>query len=97
MQSRIDRLEGLVLSLMGAGAGTAPRDGRGDTSMEEDDESESEESHDEEMIKEEPEDDVEDVRTALCFMKMDKGKSMYRADSAWAVLVNEVRIENFIL
>ncbi len=93
MQSRIDRLEGLVLSLMGAGVGSITKDGKGEeASMEEDEDSESDESHDEEMIKEEPEDEVEDVRTALGFLKVDKGKSMYRADSAWAVLINEVGI-----
>ena len=42
MQSRIDRLEGLVLSLMGAGV-APPKDGKGEeASMEEDDESDGE-------------------------------------------------------
>lgn len=35
--------------------------------------------------------DVEEVRSALGIMRMDRGKSFYRGETHWAVILSEVR------
>lgn len=110
MQNRIDRLEGLVLSLMTNGAqsagptaahaaisrsASASGPSTGQTQeLEQDDDDE-----DDDMIKEEDEDqgsDVESVSNSFGAMKVDaeKGKSMYFGDSHWHLVLADVSIRH---
>ena len=100
MQNRIDRLEGLVLSLMSNGAGSAgpgaaaaALSAAASTST-----GSAEYPHDldeeDQIIKEEgegEESDVEQVRKSFGFMKVDKhNNSVYVADSHWATILSDV-------
>jgi hypothetical protein len=99
MQNRIDRLEGLVLSLMSNGAGSAGPgaaaaflSAAASTST-----GSAEYPHDldeeDNMIKEEgegEESDVEQVRKSFGFMKVDKNHSFYVADSHWVAILSDV-------
>lgn len=113
MQSRIDRLEGLVLSLMSGNSNNvsspksdarssslaAPlsrqgsRDGDADADEDDDDMGYDEPDELEAGIQPEPlnvEEDVEEVRNALGFMKVHCGKTFYRGETHWAALLSEV-------
>lgn len=102
MQNRIDRLEGLVLSLMTNGAQSAgpaaaaaaisrsQSDSAGSSSLPHDLDRE-----DDNMIKEEDEDDesdVEGVTNSLGVLKVDanKGQSLYVGDSHWHLVLADV-------
>lgn len=92
MQTRIDRLEGLVLSLMQSGAaGTENISGERGSSASGSLSTITDEDHDhgsEGMM--EDGDEVETVSTALGFLKFDGGKSYYRGETHWAAILNEV-------
>lgn len=101
MQNRIDRLEGLVLSLMTNGAQSAgPTAAAAVISRSQSDSTGSSyppdfERDDDNMIKEEDEDyesDVEGVTNSLGILKVDadKGKSMYFGDSHWHMVLADV-------
>jgi hypothetical protein len=108
MQNRIDRLEGLVLSLMTNGAQSAgpaaaaaaisrsTSNSVGSTSLPLDLDRE-----DDDMIKEEDEDedsDVDTVANSLGILKVDadRGKSMYLGDSHWhLVLADITEVKNY--
>ena len=102
MQNRIDRLEGLVLSLMTNGAQSAgpaaaasaisrtQSDSAGSSSFPPDLDRE-----DDDMIKEEDEgedSEVEGVTNSLGVLKVDadKGKSLYFGDSHWHMVLADV-------
>lgn len=104
MQNRIDRLEGLVLSLMTNGAQSAgptaahaaisrstSASGPSTNQTPDDDEDED----DDDMIKEEDEDqasETESVSNTFGLLKVDaeKGKSMYFGDSHWHMVLADV-------
>jgi hypothetical protein len=105
MQNRIDRLEGLVLSLMTNGAQSAgpaaaaaaisrsqsDSTGTGSASFPHD-----LDRDDDDMIKEEEEEesDVEGVTNSLGVLKVDAdaGKSLYLGDSHWHLVLADVSI-----
>ncbi|KAI5796538.1 fungal-specific transcription factor domain-containing protein [Geopyxis carbonaria] len=92
MQNRIDRLEGLVLSLMNAN-GTSSGDSTGDSSggkRLDSDEGGMMEEEEEEAEEATVEEEVEDVRNALGFMKVHGGKSYYRGETHWMALLSEI-------
>ena len=104
MQNRIDRLEGLVLSLMTNGAQSAgPSAAVQAISRSQSDsagssfppEQENDEDDDDDMIKEEDEDEseVEGVTQSLGVLKVDQdqGKSLYVGDSHWHLVLADVR------
>jgi len=108
MQNRIDRLEGLVLSLMTNGAQSAgPTAAAAAISRSQSDSTGSSyppdlERDDDNMIKEEEEEeegesDVEGVTNSLGILKVDtdKGKSMYFGDSHWHMLLADVSFQIF--
>ncbi|KAL7275270.1 hypothetical protein RUND412_001798 [Rhizina undulata] len=112
MQSRIDRLEGLVLSLMsGNGTAVSPRDRERFTSSERRDLRASKGLEDEDLDDmamrsvheeahetDEVEDDVEEVRGALGVMKVHCGRSFYRGETHWAAILSEItEVKNFFL
>jgi hypothetical protein len=100
MQNRIDRLEGLVLSLMTNGTQSAgPAAAAAAISRSQSDSVGSitqDLGDDDDMIKEEDEEDedseVEVVRNSLGVLKVDadKGKSMYMGESHWHLVLQEV-------
>jgi len=102
MQTRIDRLEGLVLSLMTNGAQSAgPAAAVAAISRSQSDSAASsfppdqDREEDDDMIKEEDEDgesDVEGVTNSLGILKVDadQGKSMYYGDSHWHMVLSDV-------
>lgn len=105
MQSRIDRLEGLVLSLMGSNgsSNSSPRNRERSNSAEDgsrhepyhDDEEEDigmSSVHEDDKIEKQGgiEDEVEEVRSALGIMKVEQGKSYYRGETHWAAILSEV-------
>jgi hypothetical protein len=112
MQNRIDRLEGLVLSLMTNGAQSAgPAAATAAISRSQSDsagsfasplELDNEENN---MIKEEDEEgdnsEVEGVTNSLGHLKVDadKGKSLYMGDSHWNMVLADVSFDsqNFLL
>lgn len=111
MQSRIDRLEGLVLSLMGSNGSpnSSPRNRERSDSTEDGLRNEKYHDDDEEdigmrSIHEEDkghesgrvEDEVEEMRGALGIMKMDQGRSYYRGETHWAAILSEVRFPKFL-
>ena len=104
MQNRIDRLEGLVLSLMTNGAQSAgpaaaaaaisrsQSDSTGSNSVPRDLDRDVDD-----MIEEEDEDedsDVDNVANSLGVLKVDadKGKSMYLGDSHWHLVLADVSL-----
>lgn len=105
MQSRIDRLEGLVLSLMGSNGSSdsSPRNRQRSDSTEDglrsrqyiDDEEEDmgiESTHEGSKSQDGGgiEEEVEEVRSALGIMKVEQGKSYYRGETHWAAILSEV-------
>lgn len=93
MQNRIDRLEGLVLSLMTNGAQSAgPTAAVAAVSRSQSDASAAVE--DDDMIKEEDEEDsdVEGVTNSFGVLKVDaeQQKSMYVGDSHWHLVLADV-------
>jgi hypothetical protein len=102
MQNRIDRLEGLVLSLMTNGAQSAgPAAAAAAISRSQSDSTGSNsfpvdlDRDVDDMIKEEDEDedsDVDNVANSLGVLKVDadKGKSMYLGDSHWHLVLADV-------
>lgn len=108
MQNRIDRLEGLVLSLMTNGAQSAgPAAAAAAISRSQSDSAGSSsfpldlDREDDDMIKEEDEDeesDVEGVTNSLGVLKVDadQGKSLYLGDSHWhLVLADIAEVKNY--
>lgn len=107
MQSRIDRLEGLVLSLMSGNSNninTSPRnrDTRSSSSgaaasypnsrdSEGDDDAMGYDEQDEHEETHTVEEEVEEVRNALGVMKVQEGKSFYRGETHWVAILSEVR------
>ncbi len=110
MQNRIDRLEGLVLSLMTNGAQSAgPVAAQAAISRSQSDSAASGSAsyprdgdrEDDDMIKEEgegDESDVEGVTNSLGVLKVDadKGKSLYFGDSHWHMVLNDVSCSYFL-
>jgi hypothetical protein len=105
MQNRIDRLEGLVLSLMTNGAQSAgPAAATAAISRSQSDAAGSFTSplgldnEEDSMIKEEDEDgensEVEGVTNSLGHLKVDadKGKSLYVGDSHWHMVLADVSL-----
>jgi hypothetical protein len=101
MQSRIDRLEGLVLSLMGSNAQVPGRNrGRSDSAEvslhriktdDDDDQMRSIQGDgDGHPSGAESDDEVEEVRSALGIMKVERGESFYRGETHWVTLLSEV-------
>ena len=109
MQNRIDRLEGLVLSLMTNGAQSAgPAAAAAAISRSQSDSAGSSsfplelDREDNDMIKEEEEgedSEVDGVTTSLGVLKVDadKGKSLYFGDSHWHLVLADVSIPNCFL
>lgn len=108
MQNRIDRLEGLVLSLMTNGAQSAgPAAAAAAISRSQSDSTTSSafplelDREDDDMIKEEEEGDdseVDGVTNSLGILKVDpeKGKSLYFGDSHWhMVLADIAEVKNY--
>ncbi|RPB17486.1 hypothetical protein P167DRAFT_478686 [Morchella conica CCBAS932] len=111
MQSRIDRLEGLVLSLMGSNGSSdsSPRNRQRSDSTEDelrsrqyiDDEEEDmgiESKHEGSKTQDGGgiEEEVEEVRSALGIMKVEQGKSYYRGETHWAAILSEIsEVKNF--
>jgi hypothetical protein len=104
MQNRIDRLEGLVLSLMTNGAQSAgPAAAAAAISRSQSDSVGSSsfpldlDRDDDDMIKEEEEgedSDVDGVTNSLGILKVDadKGKSLYFGDSHWHLVLADVSL-----
>jgi hypothetical protein len=109
MQNRIDRLEGLVLSLMTNGAQSAgPAAAAAAISRSQSDSAGSSsfplelDREDDDMIKEEEEgedSEVDGVTTSLGVLKVDadKGKSLYFGDSHWHLVLADVSIPKYLL
>jgi hypothetical protein len=109
MQNRIDRLEGLVLSLMTNGAQSAgPAAAAAAISRSQSDSAGSSsfpldvDRDVVDMIKEEDEDedsDVDNVSNSLGVLKVDadKGKSMYLGDSHWHLVLADVSLDSLYL
>jgi len=109
MQNRIDRLEGLVLSLMTNGAQSAgPAAAAAAISRSQSDSAGSSsfpldlDREDDDMIKEEEEEgedsEVDGVTSSLGILKVDadKGKSLYFGDSHWhLVLADIAEVKNY--
>lgn len=100
MQNRIDRLEGLVLSLMTNGASSAgPAAAAAAINLSHSDSAGSSlpldvEQNDDDMIKEEDDEDseVDGVANSLGIMKVDsdKGKTTYLGNSHWHLVLADV-------
>lgn len=98
MQNRIDRLEGLVLSLMTNGAQSAGRaaanaalSARASTGCA--DAPHELDAEDDDMIKEEVEDgesETDQVARSFGVMKVDNNKSMYIGEAHWAAILSDV-------
>lgn len=99
MQNRIDRLEGLVLSLMTNGSPpTGPAtamefiSGSGSGSSAPTRNSHSESVDDDENPNAPEESDTEQVTKSFGVMKVDNNKSYYIGDSHWASVLSEVSL-----
>lgn len=100
MQSRIDRLEGLVLSLMtngsqSAGATAATRalsmsTSTGSMEYPQDIDIEAQENGTNKGGGEEIESETDQVSQSLGMMKVDNNKSMYFGEAHWATIMNDV-------
>lgn len=100
MQSRIDRLEGLVLSLMtngsqsaGATAATralSMRTSTGSMEYPQDIDIEAQENGTNKGGGEEVESETDQVSQSLGMMKVDNNKSMYFGEAHWATIMNDV-------
>ncbi len=96
MQNRIDRLEGLVLSLMTNGARSAGPTAAAAALSSSDDTGSSEHPQlidDESMIKEESEEDYSDtdqVAKSFGVMRVDNNKTYYVGDAHWAAILSDV-------
>jgi len=108
MQNRIDRLEGLVLSLMTNGAQSAgPAAAAAAIHRSQSDSAASSsfpldvDQGDDDMIKEEEDgdSDVEGVANSFGVLKVDaeKGKSLYFGDSHWHLVLSDVSICSLFL
>ncbi|RPA92007.1 hypothetical protein L873DRAFT_1711756 [Choiromyces venosus 120613-1] len=120
MQSRIDRLEGLVLKLMGSGGNhLSPPTGRERSASaddgtnkvkrcDDDDDDDGGDDDDDDIgmgsihedenrrAEGESDEDVEEVRSALGVMKVDRGRSFYRGETHWAAILSEIsEVKNF--
>ena len=98
MQNRIDRLEGLVLSLMTSGSqSSGPEAAQRALSMNSSSASldypQDVEIDDntEETPQQGDESDTEQVVQSLGFMRVDNNKSMYFSDAHWAAVLSDVR------
>ena len=98
MQNRIDRLEGLVLSLMTNGAQSAGPSAAvaalsASTSNGSPDNPQDLEGDDDDMVKDEVRDDeseTEQVTKSFGVMKVDNNKSMYFGEAHWATILSDV-------
>ncbi len=107
MQNRIDRLEGLVLSLMtngaqsaGPAAAVAAISRSTSASGPSPGQPNGLDQEDNDMIKEEEEgSDVDDVEQSFGALKVDneKGKSMYFGDSHWHLVLSDVSTFNICI
>lgn len=86
MQSRIDRLEGLVLSLMGEKPSPSDEDARRGSAGASDEVTPGSHEH----IDEEEEDSLDEVSNELGYMKVQGSKSLYRGSSHWAAILGEI-------
>jgi len=101
MQSRIDRLEGLVLSLMtngaqSAGPAAAVAAIAGSMSTSSADGPPSLDLEGEDMIKEDvagEDSDVEHVVKSLGVMKVDGGKQIFASEAHWYAILGEVSLQ----
>lgn len=94
MQNRIDRLEGLVLSLMtngaqsaGPAAAAAAISGTGSTTL---GKNSSETNGDENGADGQEESDTEQVTKSFGIMKVDNNKSYYISEAHWSAVLNDV-------
>ena len=101
MQNRIDRLEGLVLSLMtngaeSAGPSAANRALSQSTSSDSPDflSHQSSRGDDDEMNKDDEMSETEEMAKSLGVLKVMDNKSFYIGDTHWAAILNDVRILN---
>lgn len=100
MQNRIDRLEGLVLSLMtngaqSAGPTAAARALSTSTSSGSKEFASSQFDNDDEMVKDEGEEEdgeseTDRVAQSLGVLHVHSGKSMYVGEAHWAAILNDV-------
>lgn len=99
MQNRIDRLEGLVLSLMTNGSqSTGPAAAQRALSMQSSPGS-MEYSQDVEVDESRgpvgEDSDTDQVAQSLGVMRVDNNKSMYYGDAHWAAILSDVRLMNY--
>ena len=106
MQDRIDRLEGLVLSLMTNGAQSAgPKAAARALSMSVTSSSQEYQyngnDHDDEMARDEDEEvesDTEQVAKSLGVLRVMDNKSMYVGDAHWAAILNDIsEVRNYFI
>ncbi|KAI9813740.1 MAG: hypothetical protein M1826_002385 [Phylliscum demangeonii] len=105
MQSRIDRLEGLVLSLMTSGAPPAGPAVAGSALATDDGSRSADIDHDpaeeDGMAKDEQgedESDVDRVTNSLGIMKVEANKSLYFGDSHWATILSDIaEVRNYFM
>ncbi|KAI9857306.1 MAG: hypothetical protein M1824_004856 [Vezdaea acicularis] len=103
MQNRIDRLEGLVLSLMTNGANSAgPVAAQAALSRSQSNDSpDCDGDEDEDLIKEEDEDSVEQVTDTFGIMRVQdemKNTQMYMGDTHWAAVLKDIaEVKNYWL
>ncbi|KAI9722611.1 MAG: hypothetical protein M1812_001542 [Candelaria pacifica] len=102
MQNRIDRLEGLVLSLMTNGAQSAGPNAAAAALSISDDTGSSEHPQlidDESMIKEESDEeysDTDQVAKSFGVMRVDNNKSYYVGDAHWAAILSDIsEVKNY--
>jgi hypothetical protein len=107
MQNRIDRLEGLVLSLMtngaqsaGPAAAVAAISRSNSASGPSPEQLQELDQEDNDMIKEEGEgSDVDEVSSSFGALKVDaeKGKAMYWGDSHWHLVLADVSERTYLI
>jgi hypothetical protein len=100
MQNRIDRLEGLVLSLMtngaqSAGPAAAAAALSASTSNGTPDDPQEYDVDEDDMVKDEVRDDeseTDQVTKSFGVMKVDNNKSMYFGEAHWATILSDVSV-----
>lgn len=100
MQNRIDRLEGLVLSLMtngaqSAGPAAAAAALSASTSNGTPDDPQEYDIDEDDMVKDEVRDDeseTDQVTKSFGVMKVDNNKSMYFGEAHWATILSDVSV-----
>lgn len=93
MQNRIDRLEGLVLSLMTNGSQSAGPSAAMAAISGENSVGSTRFSHDLDIEEEGAEEsDTDQVTKSFGIMKMDNNKSYYISDAHWASVLNDVSL-----